>query len=137
MIITLIGFGMLVLGIVGFVLCKFCTLPYCDDIIHCFSIILVVIGIIWNIMCYPFIVGSHIMTDKAIYDNNLERASIVKQVECISSEYEDVSKATVIQNVYEWNKKVNDAKYWSTNPWTSWFWNKEVVDSLEYIDMED
>lgn len=130
MITTLIGFGMLVLGIVGFVLCKFC-----DDIIYCFSIILFVIGIIWSITCCSFIVGSHIMTDKFIYDNNLERASIVKQVECLSSDYEDVSKTTVIQKVYDWNKEVHNAQYWSDNIWTNWFWSKKYVESLEYIEL--
>ena len=43
----------------------------------------------------------------------------------------------VIQNVYKWNKEVYDAKYWADNPWTNWFWNQRVVDSLKYIDLED
>ena len=54
-----------------------------------------------------------------------------------NSDYEDASKAAVIQRVYEWNKKVYNAKYWSSNPLTNWFWNKKYVDSLEYIELED
>ena len=77
------------------------------------------------------------LDDKDIYEYSLKRESIVKQVECISSDYEDVSKATVIANVYDWNKEVYNAKYWASNPWTSWFWSQKFVDSLEYIELED
>ena len=47
------------------------------------------------------------------------------------------SKANVIQKVYEWNVEVYDEKYWGNNIWTNWFFNKKVVDSLEYINLED
>ena len=75
--------------------------------------------------------------NKYIYEYSLERESIVKQVECISSDYEDVSKATVIANVYDWNKEVHNMKYWAKNPWTSWFYSQKFVDSLEYIELEN
>lgn len=38
------------------------------------------------------IICQHCTVNKDIYEHNLERESIVKQVECISSDYEDVSK---------------------------------------------
>lgn len=56
-------------------------------------------------------------------------------VEYLSSNYEDVSKTTVIQKAYDWNKKVYNAQYWSNNIWTNWFWSKKYVDSLKYIEL--
>ena len=67
----------------------------------------------------------------------LDRESIIQQLECVASNYEDVSKTTVIDKVYQWNKGVHSAKYWSQNLWTNWFWSKEYVYSLKYIDMGD
>lgn len=89
------------------------------------------------IFCVPFIIVAQCNTNKKIYIKQLEYESLIKQCQIISSEYEDVSKANVIQNVYEWNKEVYDAKYWADNLWTNWFYNQKVVDSLEYINLED
>lgn len=83
------------------------------------------------------IISQHCTVNKDIYEYNLERESIVKQVECISSDYEDVSKATVIANVYDWNKEVYNTKYWAKNLWTSWFYSQKFVDSLEYIELDN
>ena len=33
--------------------------------------------------------------------------------------------------------EVYDEKYWGNNIWTNWFFNQKVVDSLEYINLED
>ena len=89
------------------------------------------------IFCVPFIIVAQCNTNKKIYIKQLEYESLIKQCQIISSEYEDVSKANVIQNVYEWNKEVYDAKYWADNLWTNWFYNQKVVESLEYINLED
>ena len=89
------------------------------------------------IICIPFIIASQCNTNKKIYIKQLEYESLVKQCQIISSEYEDVSKANIIQNVYDWNKSVYTEKYWSDSLWTNWFYNQKVVDSLEYINLED
>ena len=47
---------------------------------------------------------------------------------------ENISKSDVIKDVSEWNKMVLEKKYWSKNPWTSWFFSQKVVDDLKYID---
>lgn len=138
MIITLIGIGLLFLAIICFVCCKKCSFSYdVDDFICAIGIILCVVGIIATLTSGTIIGCTNIGADRDIYTAKLEYDAIVKQVECINSDYEDVSKAAVIQRVYEWNKKVYNAKYWSSNPLTNWFWNKKYVDSLEYIELED
>ena len=138
MIITLIGIGLLFLAIICFVCCKKCLFSYeVDDFIGAIGIILCIAGISATLISGTIIGCANIGVDRDIYTAKLEYDAIVKQVECINSNYEDISKAAVIQRVYEWNKKVYTAKYWSNNLWTSWFWNKKYVDSLEYIELED
>lgn len=134
MIITLIGIVILVLSIIGLFL-------YNKDIITIDILDICMVGILlgftWVLFCDLFIGAANIGVDRDIYNKQLEYESIVKQVECLNTNYEDVSKTTVIQNVYEWNRDVYNAKYWSENPWTSWFSNKRYVDSLKYIEMEE
>lgn len=138
MIITLITIAVFVLGVIGYIF-------YNRDIIsrkhkefiEILSFCAVLIAGVAILFEIPIIIKSQCTANKTIYEYSLERESIVKQVECISSDYEDVSKATVIANVYDWNKEVHNAKYWAKNPWTSWFYSQKFVDSLEYIELEN
>lgn len=134
MIITLISIIMLIVGIV-------CLKLYihhliASDNIGFIACVLSVIGGIILFFVLTAIIGSHINIDKQIQEAQMERESIEKQLECISSNYEDVSRMSVIERVYEWDKEVYSQKYRLNSPWTSWFYSKKYVDSLEYIDME-
>ena len=138
MIITLITIVAFVLGVIGYILSDRDIVPRKrKEFIILLSLCAVVMAGIAILIEIPGIIRTHCMINKDIYEYSLKRESIVKQVECISSDYEDVSKATVIANVYDWNKEVYNAKYWAKNPWTSWFWSQKFVDSLEYIELED
>lgn len=138
MIITLITIAVFVLGVISYILYERDIISMeCEECIELLSFCAMFIGVFAILIEIPFIVCQHCTVNKKIYEYNLERESIVKQVECISSDYEDVSKATVIANVYDWNKEVYNAKYWAKNPWTSWFWSQKFVDSLEYIELEN
>lgn len=95
------------------------------------------IGLAGLAVCLTVIFTSNIGVNEKIYDAQLDRESIVQQLERVKSDYEDVSEIEVIDKVYQWNKEVHAAKYWSQNPWANWFWNKEYVYSLKYIDMGD
>ncbi len=138
MIITLITIAVFVLGVIGYIFYNRDIIPWeYKEYIELLSLFAVTIAGIAILIELPIIIGSHCTVNKEIYEYNLERESIVKQVECISSDYEDVSKATVIANVYGWNKEVHNTKYWAKNPWTSWFYSQKFVDSLEYIELEN
>ena len=100
------------------------------DILSALSLIITVIGLGISIIA---IVISHSGVDLEIEKNNMERESIIRQIENLNTENEDISKVAVIENVVEWNKKVKSDKYWANSPWTSWYYSKEVVDNLEYI----
>lgn len=134
MIITLISIIMLIVGIVCLRLCdRNLLLPDGIYLVGCVSS---VIGGIIVLFVLTAIICSHINIDKKIQETQMERESIERQIECISNNYENVSKASVIERVYEWNKKIYSQRYWLNNPWTSWFYSKKYVDSLEYIEME-
>ena len=91
-------------------------------------------GFIFLIGCIIGIICAHAVENKNIEMNNIEYESLCQRLEIVNSEYEDMSKSDVIKDVSEWNKMVLEKKYWSKNPWTSWFFSQKVVDDLKYID---
>lgn len=93
-------------------------------------------GIATCIAVIAIIIG-HTGVEVDIHRAHAERESIIKQIECVNSEYEDITRQKVIEKAYNWNKNVYSAKYWGASPFTNWFWSQEYVDSLEYIDLED
>ena len=101
------------------------------------SSVMILLGSIAIFACVVSIIYSHTCIDKKIYTKQLLRESIIKQLEMINNDYEDISQSTVIGKVYEYNKIVYDTKYWAANPWTNWFYDNEYVQSLEFIEMED
>ena len=101
-----------------------------DDI----PVVLSVVGFICLICCIIGILCAHVGENKNIEMNNIEYESLCQRLELVNPDYEDVSKSDVIKDVSEWNKMVLEKKYWSKNPWTSWFFSQKVVNELKYID---
>ena len=101
-----------------------------DDI----PVLISMISFIFLIGCIIGILCAHAVENKNIEMNNIEYESLCQRLEIVNSEYEDMSKSDVIKDVSEWNKMVLEKKYWSKNPWTSWFFSQKVVNELKYID---
>ena len=101
-----------------------------DDI----PVVLSVVGFVCLICCIVGIICAHVGENKNIEMNNIEYEGLCQRLEIVNSEYEDMSKSDVIKDVSEWNKMVLEKKYWSKNPWTSWFFSQKVVDELKYIE---
>ena len=138
MIITLIAISLIIIAIAGFlILNKTYFSDIVDDIICFITSLSGVIGGVTICVCLLIILCSHIDVDYDIHKAQLERDSIIKQLEYIDAEYENVSKVEIIQKVYEWNQKVYKQKYYSESLWTNWLFNKKYADSLEYIELED
>ena len=138
MIITLIGIALLIVVITGFLILNKLNLPYyIDDNIGFVLAMLAVAGTFITFICLTLILGSYVNVDFNIYNAQLKRDTIIKQIECVDTEYEDTSKIEVINRVYEWNQKVYKQKYYSKSPWTNWLFNKKYADALEYIELED
>lgn len=138
MIITLIGIALLIVVITGFLILNKLDLPYyIDDNIGFVLAMLAVAGTFITFICLTLILGSHVNVDFNIYNAQLKRDTIIKQIECVDTEYEDTSKIEVINRAYEWNQKVYKQKYYSESPWTNWLFNKKYADALEYIELEN
>lgn len=102
------------------------------------SVVFIILSGVGVILALFMIVISHCAIDKTIAEYQMKHDSIVKEVEALEQDTDEkVSRVTAIKDVQEWNSTVYSKKYWSESPWTNWFYSKEVVDSLEYIEMEE
>ena len=138
MIITLIAISLIIIAIVGFlILNKTYFSDIVDDIVCFITALSGTLGSITILICLTVILCSHIDVDYDIHNAQLERDSIIKQLEYIDAEYENVSKVEIIQKVYEWNQKVYREKRGSENLWINWFYSKKYADSLEYIEFDN
>lgn len=86
------------------------------------------------IICITMIITAQVTANRDIKTNEIKYQTLLKRLEVTSSEYEDVSKVETIKDIGEWNEKVVSVKYWTYNPWTSWFNSKKLADGLEYIE---
>ena len=138
MIITLIAISLIIIAIAGFlILDKTYFSDIVDDIVCFITALSGTLGSITILICLTVILGSHFDVDYDIHKAQLERDSIIKQLEYIDAEYENVSKVEIIQKVYEWNQKVYSEKRGSENLWINWFYSKKYADSLEYIEFNN
>ena len=138
MIITLIAISLIIIAIAGFlILNKTYFSDIVDDIVYFITALSGTFGSITILICLTVILYSHIDVDYDIHNAQLERDSIIKQLEYIDAEYENVSKVEIIQKVYEWNQKVYGEKRGSENLWINWFYSKKYADSLEYIEFDN
>ena len=136
MIITLISISLIIIAIVGFlILNKTYFSDIVDDIVCFITALSGVFGGVAILICLLLILCSHFDVDYDIHKAQLERDSIIKQLEYIDAEYENVSKVEIIQKVYEWTQKVYSEKRGSENLWINWFYSKKYADSLEYIEL--
>jgi hypothetical protein len=129
----------MILTILSIVLVAVCSYvfkkaKYTEEIKLNISVTGLVLGTILLICCVLIIIGCRIGTGTQIYEYKMQYDGLCKRIEAVQSEYEDVSKSDLIADITEWNKEVYHKKYWSSNPWTSWLNNKQVADSLEYIE---
>ena len=138
MIITLIAISLIIIAIAGFLILNkthISDIVFC--IVGCITTLSGILGCITIFICLTFILCYHIDVDYDIHNAQLERDSIIKQLEYIDAEYENVSKVEIIQKVYEWNQKVYREKRGSENLWINWFYSKKYADSLEYIEFDN
>lgn len=105
---------------------------YFDDV----TFVGIVVSAVSSLTCLLIILLSHADTQNNINKSKFEYNGLVTQVECIKHNYLNISKTDVIKQVVDWNDNVRIKKEGLKNPWISWFYDKEYVDSLEYIDIE-
>ena len=106
---------------------------YSDAIMGIGALLAVCGGIVAFIMTIIILI-EHVGIDARIEENRIEYESLCERNEIVASEYEDVSKSDVIKDIAEWNQKVYSYKHWAYNPWTNWFYSKQVADQMEMIE---
>lgn len=132
MIWTLITIFLIIIAIVLLVIAK-----SDNDVLFGFGVTSLMVGIFIGFIIGVMAITNHIAVDKDINETEMQYESLTKQLRTINSEYEDVSKAEVIQKVYDWNTNVYKWKYWTDSPWTNWLYSKKYADSLRYIELEE
>lgn len=135
MILTLIGLGIIIVGIILLIIYK--IRDYFLSSLDTIGEFIIVIGVLYLGVCIGIILLKGVGEDHRIKENKMEYEALQKRIEVVNSEYEDVSKSELIEDIKEWNIMVYKNKYWSTNKWTNWFYNKKVIDELKYIDFEE
>lgn len=136
MILTYIAMGLVIVGIVLSVV-DGRNPNKCNKLLIVLSSTSLVLGIVMGALIGLVFITNHTIVDSQIHAKQMEYESITRQLQIIDSEYEDVSKAEIIQKVYDWNTAVYLSKYLAKSPWTNWLCNKKYSDSLEYIEMEE
>ena len=132
MIITILAVAIFIIGII--MLCvSHGDYSFADVIGFALSII----GGFATVIAVSVIILDHVGANTIVEENRITYESLCERNEIISSDYEDVSKSDVIKDIAEWNSMVYSYKYWTYNPWTSWFHSKRVADELQMIERSE
>ena len=131
MIITLIAFGLLIVGIAGYIISNRRDASY---LVTDFFFGLVILQSIAALLVTLVLILSHTNIDHSIQVNRMEHDSIVARLEIADTGYENIAYSEAIKDAMKWNVDVEHQKYFCNNPWFSWFFDKRLVDDLEYID---
>lgn len=97
---------------------------------------MIILGFLALIISLAMIITAHATANMNIQKNKMKYEGLCKRYEIIKSEYEDVSKSDVVNDITEWNVSVYNTKYWSENPFTNWFNPKKIADNLYYIPLD-
>lgn len=122
MIWTLITVALIIIGIMLLVVNNTCN----NLLLFGLGVTSLGVGMIIGFIIGTIAIINLTAVDKSIYEAEMQYESLTKQLQTIDSEYEDVSKAEVIQKVYDWNTKVYKSKYWTESPWTNWLCSENI-----------
>lgn len=131
MIITLIILALFIFGIVIAILDN---RKWLSEKILIPGVVSFVFGIIGIVIVLTTIFVNNFSTQRVIKEKEMQYESLISQMECIDSDYEDLSKSQIIKSVYDWNIYVYNTKYYAESIWTNWLCNQKFADSLQYIE---
>ena len=135
MIITLIGLGLLVVGIVLAIVHDrtYFKSGHSEDVILGFGIGNIMIGTIATLITTICILVNVADYDVA-YQNALhEKEMLEYRIEHME---ENLTGNEMLYNdIVEFNNKLRNTKKWANSPWTNWFNNQDIA-SIDYIDID-
>lgn len=135
MFITLIGIALMVIGIIIVWICV--KVPKFKKIGIYFGAIFLVFGFAWTTFVFETIGLQRTKEDSEIANNQKEYIMLCANIRLLEANPDDEAKDTIIENVNDWNEKVDNGRKYLKDPWTSWLYNKNIVDSMEYIEIPE
>lgn len=135
MFITLMGIALMVIGIIIVWICV--KVPKIKKIGIYFGAIFLVFGFAWTTFVFEIIGLQRTKEDSEIANNQKEYVMLCANVRLLEANPDDEAKDTIIENVNDWNEKVDNGRKYLKDPWTSWLYNKNIVDSMEYIEIPE
>ena len=91
-------------------------------------------GLAFTLICFGLIISNH-RTYDSLVENEKEYALLNANVRLIETNADELPVDVIIERAKEWNHKVEEARKWTANPWTSWFYDKTVTDEMELIEL--
>ena len=125
MLITLLALILIIIG--GWLMTK-----NSDTVVY--GTMIFILGVFVMATCLTIIICRHAMATQQINKNKIQYESLLKRLEIVNSEYEDVSKSDVIKDIANWNQEVYDYNYWNNNLFTNWMHSDKVAESYKYIE---
>ena len=135
MIITLIGLGLLAVGIILLIISKNREMNWrTRDIIEFIGVFMVAIGIIVSFFTVGFIIDNTTSYD-VDYQNMLHKREMLEYR--IEHMEENITGNEMLYNdIVEFNNALRSEKKWANNPWTDWFNNKDIA-SIDFIKLDE
>ncbi len=133
MFITLIGIALMVIGIIIVWICV--KVPKFKKIGIYFGAIFLVFGFAWTTFVFETIGLQRTKEDSEIASNQKEYVMLCANVRLLEANPDDEAKDIIIERVNYWNEKVDNGRKYLKDPWTSWLYNKNIVNSMEYIEI--
>ena len=134
MIITLIGLGLLVVGIILAIVRANVYFKNwkVDDILEWIQFPALFIGSIMVCACIVFIIFN-VTTYDVDYQNKLHTKEMLEYR--IEHMEENITGNEMLYNdIVEFNNTLRAEKKWALNPWTNWFNNQDIA-SIDYIEL--
>ena len=135
MIITLIGLGLIVVGIIlAIVRANVCFKNWkVDDVLEWIQFPTIMIGTIITLVCIIIIIVNATTYD-VDYQNKLHTKEMLEYR--IEHMEENITGNEMLYNdIVEFNNTLRAEKKWALNPWTNWFNNQDIA-SIDYIEID-
>ena len=136
MIITLIGLGLLAVGIILAIISNrvYFKNYSTESTITCFSAVSIMIGAVTT-LCAAILILINVVNYDVNYQNMLHTREILEYR--IEHMEENITGNEMLYNdIVEFNNELRSTKKWALNPWTNWFNNQDVA-SIDYIKLND
>ena len=135
MIITLIGLGLLVVGIILYIIYNrtYFKSYRTESTIMTFGVVGIMIGAIATLFATVMILVN-VSTYDVDYQNMLHKRDMLEYR--IEHMEENITGNEMLYNdIVEFNNELRSEKKWALNPWTNWFNNKDIA-SIDYIELD-